>query len=83
MSQPAISWAKEARQDYLAGRLLLTGRFAPADLVDHFRIGMPEASEDIRRFHASNPGAVAYDLPAKAYLATAAWRFPPSLALAL
>ena len=66
-----MNWAQEQRQTYIFECLKTRGRINRADLVREFRISVAAAALDFRRFHALHPGAMAYDVRQKTYLAVA------------
>jgi hypothetical protein len=61
--------------DFIRGRLCWEGQVNRSDLIEMFGVSPNQATADLRRFEASNPGALAYDPRAKTY------RAGPSLGL--
>lgn len=56
--------------DWIAETLRVFGFINREHLIRKFGISMPQASNDLRRFIAENPGAMKYDLSAKRYVVT-------------
>jgi len=64
----AMTWAEEARLDFIDLLLLARGRVVRADLVERFGISMSQASGDIRSFIRQHPDAMRYDKSRKCYV---------------
>ena len=64
-----MTWAMQARQDFIAGRLMLVGRINRADISAHFGVSTAQASVDLRAFKAANPDACVHNMSAKTYIA--------------
>lgn len=75
-ADPTPRWSVERRLDFVASRLSWEGRINRADLVERFGVSPNQATADLKRFEALNPGALVYDTRAKAYRAGPAWVRP-------
>ncbi len=62
-------WSVERRLDFIASRLAWERRINRADLVERFGVSPNQATADLKRFAALNPGALTYDTRAKTYRA--------------
>ena len=62
-------WSVERRLDFIASRLAWEGRINRQDLVARFGVSPNQATADLKRFEALNPGALVYDPRAKTYRA--------------
>jgi hypothetical protein len=65
------------RLEFIEFRLYWEGRVNRKDLTRFFHISTPQATLDLKRYHALAPGNMDYDLSKKAYVA--ARRFTPRL----
>jgi len=63
-------WGQERRVEFIDFRLQWDGRVNRSDLIDFFRISVPQASLDFARYMELAPGNIEYDRSEKAYLAT-------------
>jgi hypothetical protein len=66
----AAHWGQERRLEFIDFRLQWDGRVNRADLIDFFRISVPQASLDFARYIELAPKNIEYDRSEKAYLAT-------------
>ncbi len=66
---PAPRWSVERRLDFIASRLTWEGRINRQDLVARFGVSPNQATADLARFEALNPGALIYDTRGKTYRA--------------
>lgn len=64
-----MSWFAEQRQEWIAETLRVFGFINREHLMRKFGISMPQASSDIQAFQRRHPGAIAYNLSAKRYVA--------------
>ena len=62
-------WSVERRLDFIAICLAWERRINRADLVERFGVSPNQATADLKRFAALNPGALTYDTRAKTYRA--------------
>ena len=62
------TWFKNRRQEFIAATLRQFGQIRRGDLMREFDISLPQASNDIAAFLASDPPFVTYDTTAKAYV---------------
>ncbi len=65
-----LSWGVARRFAFLEFRLFWGGRFNRRDLIEHFRISVPQASIDLTRYQELAPGNIEYDKYEKCYVAT-------------
>jgi hypothetical protein len=72
----ALRWSVERRLAFIETRLTWEGRINRLDLVSRFGISPNQATADLKRFEAGNPGALVYDTRVRTY------RAGPGLALA-
>jgi hypothetical protein len=61
-------WFKDRRQEFIAATLRQFGQVRRQDLMREFDISLPQASNDIAAFLATDPPPVRYDVSAKAYV---------------
>ena len=64
-------WGQERRIEFIDFRLQWDGRVNRSDLIEFFRISVPQASLDFGRYMELAPKNIEYDRSEKAYLATA------------
>lgn len=64
-------WGQDRRLEFIDTRLTWLGRINRKELVDFFKISVPQASLDLAEYQARAPANVLYDRTEKAYLATA------------
>lgn len=67
-------WGQERRIEFIDFRLQWDGRVNRSDLIECFRISVPQASLDFARYLELAPQNIEYDRSEKAYLATAQFR---------
>lgn len=67
-------WGQERRIEFIDFRLQWDGRVNRSDLIEFFRISVPQASLDFARYLELAPQNIEYDRSEKAYLATAQFR---------
>lgn len=63
-------WGQERRIEFIDFRLHWDGRVNRSDLIEFFRISVPQASLDFARYLELAPQNIEYDRSEKAYLAT-------------
>lgn len=71
----------EQRLEFVDFRLYWEGRINRADIMDRFRISMPQASKDLSLYESMAPGNLIYDGSAKRYFAAPTFKpqfFEPS-----
>lgn len=81
MDAPQLRWSVGTRLEFLEFRLFWDRRINRSDLVDFFRISVPQASADLSRYQQLAPENMLYDRNAKTYRATEGFRpilFDPS-----
>lgn len=66
---PPVSWSQKLRLDFIEFRLLWEGRVNRSDLMNFFRISMPQASLDLAKYKELAPENAVYDSTEKTYLA--------------
>ncbi len=71
-------WGQERRIEFIDFRLQWDGRVNRSDLIDFFRISVPQASLDFARYMELAPQNIEYDRSEKAYLAAS--NFQPLVA---
>lgn len=59
------------RQWWIAEHVAAAGKVNRADICGAFGVSVPQASADIQRWIAANPGVLTYDKSAKCYIAKA------------
>ncbi len=67
-------WGQERRIEFIDFRLQWDGRVNRSDLIEFFRISVPQASLDFARYLELAPQNIEYDRSEKAYLATPQFR---------
>jgi hypothetical protein len=67
---PSVRWSVEQRLAFIDRRLFWDGKINRADLMNFFSVSTPQASADLSHYDAAQPGNMAYDKHAKAYVAT-------------
>jgi len=67
-------WGQERRIEFIDFRLQWDGRVNRSDLIEFFRISVPQASLDFARYLEFAPQNIEYDRSEKAYLATPQFR---------
>jgi hypothetical protein len=65
-----MAWAEDYRQNWIAETLRVFGFINRAHLERKFGISTPQASLDLQKFMADNPGAMTYNKTTKQYEAT-------------
>lgn len=65
----------EQRLEFVDFRLYWEGKINRSDIVDRFKISIPQASKDLTLYESLAPGNLEYDSSGKRYLATS--RFAP------
>lgn len=63
-------WFERHRMEWIAETLRVFGFINREHLERKFGISTPQASADLAAFQRTYPGAMAYDLSAKRYIAT-------------
>lgn len=64
-----MNWFAQHRQLWIADMLTVYGFINRDHLCRKFRISVPQASIDLRRFEQAYPRAMRYDLSKKCYVA--------------
>jgi len=64
-----LRWSVERRLEFIERRLIWEGRINRSDLVERFGVSPNQATADLQRFEAVQPGALVYDTRAKTYRA--------------
>lgn len=64
-----MRWAEQQRMDWIANRIRQRRRINRKDIMEMFRISLPQASIDLRKFMALHPDSLTYDTKAKCYRA--------------
>lgn len=62
-----MRWAEEQRMNFIKKRIDEKGVINRSDLIEEFKISMPQASTDLKRFQERNPKALKYNLTLKRY----------------
>jgi hypothetical protein len=70
MKTPKKRWGVERRLEFIEFRLFWEGRFNRADLVNQFRVSIPQSSADISQYMELCPDNMKYDRKEKAYFTT-------------
>jgi hypothetical protein len=70
VGKEGMRWEASRRMEFIEFRLYWEGRVNRGDLTDFFRISIPQASNDIRRYQELSPGNIDYDKSGKFYFAT-------------
>ena len=65
-----MSWSIERRLEFIEMKLFWEGRFNRSALIEQFKVSVPQASADIRRYLERRPGVMAYDPVSRGYLPT-------------
>lgn len=63
----ALSWAQEQRMRWIEWKVYSDNHINRSDLVTHFRISMPQATEDLKNFLLLKPNAYRYNPSNKRY----------------
>jgi hypothetical protein len=74
-------WSVEQRLEFIDFRLFWEGRVNRSDLVEHFGVGVPQASADLTLYQEKAEGNAVYDKTQKTYVAGPKFRpvfFEPS-----
>ncbi|WP_172962391.1 WYL domain-containing protein [Hydrocarboniclastica marina] len=77
MTQKVGNWSAETRLQFIEFRLYWEGKINRQDLIEQFRISVPQCTLDLKRYLDLAPENVYYDRKRKAYLATE--EFSPKL----
>lgn len=64
-----MRWFEQHRMEWIAETLRVFGFINREHLQRKFGLSTPQASADLAAFMRANPGAMAYDLSAKRYVA--------------
>jgi DeoR/GlpR family transcriptional regulator of sugar metabolism len=64
-----MRWFEEQRMEWIAETLRVFGFINREHLQRKFGISQPQASKDLQTFARQHPGAIAYDLSSKRYVA--------------
>lgn len=65
-----VKWSQERRLQFIDFRLQWGGRINRRDVMDFFKISVPQASADIARYAEVAPGNLEYDTSSRTYVAT-------------
>lgn len=68
-----VKWSQERRLQFIDFRLQWGGRINRRDVMDFFKISVPQASADIARYAEVAPGNLVYDTSSRTYVATSAF----------
>ena len=68
-----VKWSQERRLQFIDFRLQWDGRINRRDVMDFFKISVPQASADIARYAEIAPGNLEYDTRSRTYVATPAY----------
>ena len=68
-----VKWSQERRLQFIDFRLQWDGRINRRDVMDFFKISVPQASADIARYAELAPGNLEYDTSSRTYVATPAF----------
>lgn len=63
-----MRWAQEQRLAFIGARIMAGETVNRRNLVDKFKISVPQASADIQLFKEQHPGAMRYDTTRKTYV---------------
>jgi hypothetical protein len=63
-----MNWFVRYRQSWIKEKLSESGAINRSDLMEKFEISRVQASLDLSRFIAANPGAMVYDMSRKCYV---------------
>lgn len=75
------SWGIQRRLEFIETRLYWNERFNRGNLISHFGVSIPQASQDIRRYEALAPGNMIYNTKERAFVPTPSFKpvvFRPS-----
>jgi hypothetical protein len=64
-----VRWGVERRLEFIEFRLFWEGSINRSDLIDQFRISVPQASKDLSLYQQRAPGNMRYDTRQKTYFA--------------
>ena len=65
-----LRWSVETRLEFIEFRLYWEGSLNRADIIDRFGVSVPQASNDLSKYHGLAPHNIVYDRSGKRYLAT-------------
>ena len=68
MTKKSQKWSVEQRLAYIDFCLKWYGKLNRSDLIEHFKISVPQASLDIANYSALAPENIDYDRSAKTYI---------------
>lgn len=68
MEQEKVGWSVKRRMEFIEMRLIWEGRVNRRDLIEFFRISVPQASADIGRYQDLAPGNLTYDAGARTFV---------------
>lgn len=63
-----MRWAQLQRLRFIGQHVLEHGRINLADIMGQFDVSRPQASTDLKVYMHEQPGVIAYDTSAKAYV---------------
>lgn len=63
----ALNWAQQQRENFIAEKLLDPGYIVRADLMEEFKISMPQATTDFSGYRDRHPNAMLYNPSRKRY----------------
>ncbi|MGI6246576.1 MAG: WYL domain-containing protein [Pseudochelatococcus sp.] len=69
-----LRWGIEQRLEFIEFRLFWEGGVNRADIIDRFRVSVPQASKDLTHYQEAAPGNMRYDTSLKRYFATSEFR---------
>ena len=62
-----MKWAEQQRHEFISDKIKESGTIQRKDLIEKFKISMPQASIDLRKWQEKNPCAIQYSLKNKRY----------------
>jgi hypothetical protein len=76
MSEQAqgLRWGIEQRLEFIEFRLFWEGGVNRADIIDRFKVSVPQASKDLTHYQEIAPGNMCYDKSLKRYFASDAFK---------
>lgn len=64
----SVRWFEQHRQDWIAETIRVFGWINRCHIERKFGLSTPQASLDLKKFMANNPGRIIYDKSAKQYV---------------
>lgn len=69
-----LKWGIEQRLEFIEFRLFWEGGINRADIIDRFKVSVPQASKDLTHYQGIEPGNIRYDTSLKRYFASEDFR---------